>query len=388
MNSTSRVLILFNSMELYGMERAVIETFSLLRPDVEPTFLMSQTAFQRKLPVFREVVLRVLPYQFLSDKGGWPRLQRPKSMLEFLLMLRAIVLGNLYSLRVALKHDMLYIPSLQHFYLGLFAALMYRLSGRRVIFHFHNLYVRPAILLKLLAPLVTHYVHNTRYGLDRTVRAYPYVAGRSQVVAPCTEIAGSATVMESLGSEFKGRFNILFVGQVSTHKGIDILLKAYQIVDTEVPNTVLHIVGGCDKDVDATFGRLATQFKRGSIRHWGYRNDVAAFFHMSSVYVHPTPPSRCAESLGRGVIEAMSASIPVVCFRSGALEEVVVQGETGLICTEESAECLASNICRIAGNEKLARQLGDNGRRRFEDLFSAGSIRNKWLRFIDWTEAG
>ena len=50
-----RVLIVFNTPFLYGMERAVIETFDLLRPEVEPLFLMTHYAYRNDLPVYREV---------------------------------------------------------------------------------------------------------------------------------------------------------------------------------------------------------------------------------------------------------------------------------------------------------------------------------------------
>ena len=33
-----RVLVVFNAVSLYGMERATIETFDLLRPEVEPFY--------------------------------------------------------------------------------------------------------------------------------------------------------------------------------------------------------------------------------------------------------------------------------------------------------------------------------------------------------------
>ncbi|MGA9207021.1 MAG: hypothetical protein WB347_04415, partial [Terriglobales bacterium] len=44
-----RILIVFNTVFLYGMERQVIESFDLLRPEVEPHFLLSYTTYRKQL---------------------------------------------------------------------------------------------------------------------------------------------------------------------------------------------------------------------------------------------------------------------------------------------------------------------------------------------------
>src|SRR5437763_12020588 len=111
-----RVLIPFHTMSLYGMERAVIETFDLLRPQVEPHFVMSLTPRQMKLPVLGEIEHRGLGFSFLSDRTGWPRIGRPRSLKDAWRMIVAMIRGNLDVLKASRNQDIIYLPSIQYFY--------------------------------------------------------------------------------------------------------------------------------------------------------------------------------------------------------------------------------------------------------------------------------
>ena len=96
----SRALIVFNSGPvIYGMERAVIETFDLLRPDVEPYFLLSYDFQRLDPPTFQEIKRRRFAYSFFSDKEGWTRIGWPRSIRHFGQMLLAMMRGNRDVLR-------------------------------------------------------------------------------------------------------------------------------------------------------------------------------------------------------------------------------------------------------------------------------------------------
>jgi glycosyltransferase involved in cell wall biosynthesis len=97
--------------------------------------------------------------------------------------------------------------------------------------------------------------------------------------------------------------------------------------------------------------------------------------------VHSSPPSRFHESFGRSVVEAMALGVPTVCFRSGALQEIVVHEETGLIC-DESAASLTAALNRFLMDVAFRNRCGGNARRRYNELFSPGVVRDRWLQFF------
>jgi len=110
------------------MERGVIEIFDLLRPEVDPRFLISQTPRRLGLPLFDEIEKRKFNYSFLSDRKGWERLAKPRSLSHLYKMLVGLLRGNLDALREVRRHDMLYVPNLFAAYYALLAMLFCRLT--------------------------------------------------------------------------------------------------------------------------------------------------------------------------------------------------------------------------------------------------------------------
>ncbi len=53
--SPLRILVVFNTVQLYGMERAVLRAFELLTPTVEPHLVLTRTCRRDGLPIWKEV---------------------------------------------------------------------------------------------------------------------------------------------------------------------------------------------------------------------------------------------------------------------------------------------------------------------------------------------
>jgi glycosyltransferase involved in cell wall biosynthesis len=70
------------------------------------------------------------------------------------------------------------------------------------------------------------------------------------------------------------------------------------------------------------------------------------------------------------ILEAMAAALPVISTAKGAIEDMVVHGETGFIVPDRSPGVLAEAILRLEADGALRRQLGRAGRRRFVDRFT------------------
>src|SRR5947209_20095975 len=91
---TTRVFIPFTTPFLYGMERAVIELFDALRPEVEPYFLQSNRIFQLHLPIIHEMTRRQFSIEYLPDQTHWERLAKPRSLKHLCQMVIASVRRN------------------------------------------------------------------------------------------------------------------------------------------------------------------------------------------------------------------------------------------------------------------------------------------------------
>lgn len=360
------------------MERGVIETFDLLRPTVKAHFLLSDATRRHNLPVLGEIRGRGLDHSFFSDTTDWPRIGRPRTFSDCRQMVIAMIRGNRDVLRAARGKDFIYIPSLNYFYFAFVAAFLHRLFRRRLIYHFHDLINNSSWGLRLVSLFTTDFVHNTQAGLDLVTPQNRFLRRTKNWIIPLP-VAARLNKNDDRPTKAYGVRNILFVGQIATHKGVDLLLDAFQRLRQSRGDVVLHIAGGCnDRELESRMSQNSTGNGSG-IKYWGYQSDVLRLMRMADVYIHPSPPSRFQESFGRGIVEAMSVGTPAVCFRSGALEEIVINGKTGLLCEDETATCLAENIGRLLSDDELREQCSRGSLLHYQSHYANERARARWL---------
>ena len=83
------------------------------------------------------------------------------------------------------------------------------------------------------------------------------------------------------------------------------------------------------------------------------------------------------------VLEAMAHGKPVVATAVGGTAEVVVDGETGLLVPPRDPGRLAAAIDRLLSDPELARRLGEAGRARVAERFSAETMAGRVLEIYD-----
>jgi glycosyltransferase involved in cell wall biosynthesis len=378
----TRVFVPFVTPFLYGMERAVIELFDALRPEVDPYFLQSSRIFQLQPPIIGEMRRRKFSIQLLPDRTDWQRLAKPRSLKHLFQMIVANIRSNLATLKGVQGKDVLYVPGISAASSSLLAAIYCRLTGRRVIHHFHDLGTTNG-LFRLWIRLVTDFVHNTEFGFQEIAKKLPAVKTKRNCVVPyIMEVDERLPDDPEVCRQLTAQRNLLFVGQISRHKGVDLLVEAFKTVAAEHPDVMLHLIGA---GKDEFRGELDSEIKAAGldarVKFWGYRDDATRLLRFSYLYVHTSPPSRFHESFGRSVVEAMAHGVPTVCFRSGALQEIVLHEKTGLIC-EESAFLLASALDRFLGRPKFRDACAKEARQRFEREYSSAVVLPRWEKLL------
>jgi glycosyltransferase involved in cell wall biosynthesis len=79
-----------------------------------------------------------------------------------------------------------------------------------------------------------------------------------------------------------------------------------------------------------------------------------------------TPGGR-EEGLPLALVEALGAGLPVVATRTGAMDELVEDGVSGLLVPPDDAAALGAAVERLGDDRELATRLGAEGRRRVEN---------------------
>jgi glycosyltransferase involved in cell wall biosynthesis len=163
---------------------------------------------------------------------------------------------------------------------------------------------------------------------------------------------------------------LLFLGWMGERKGIFILLRACAALLSRGREFSLQIAGPEDAPGIAT--RVAEDVKRLGLeahaRVLGPVERVRAFelYAESDVYVLPSR----AEGLPLAILEAMSAGLPVVTTRVGAIPTVVVDGENGLLVDPDDSDALTLALERLLAAPSLREKMGARNQRVVRERYS------------------
>lgn len=152
----------------------------------------------------------------------------------------------------------------------------------------------------------------------------------------------------------------------SAKKGVTTLLDAFDRLPSEL-NCHLLLVGRIDGNEEVR-GRIRQCAHPDRVHFAGYRDDAVAIIRGSDVLVSA---SESGEGLPRVVIEAMCVDTPVVATAAGGTDELVLDGETGLLVAQRDPDALASAIARTLTDAAATAQRVASARQRIDDVFHA-----------------
>lgn len=163
----------------------------------------------------------------------------------------------------------------------------------------------------------------------------------------------------------------LFAGAIRPEKGVDYLARAFARLSEEHPNAYLAIAGGSKlwveegwlygKTLDATeqdvLNTLAPAAARKRVFMLGIVPpvEIDAYYAASDIFVLP---SMFQETFGLVLLEAFSAGLPVIAFKSGGIPELVEDRENGIIVAQGDGEALYQSMRELLLDRELRARLG------------------------------
>ena len=106
----------------------------------------------------------------------------------------------------------------------------------------------------------------------------------------------------------------------------------------------------------------------------GARDDIPSILAISDIFVLPT----LWEGMPNSILEAMSASLPVIATNVDGCPEVVLNEITGFIIKKKNENELISSINKLLKDEQLCSSFGKAGFARAKDRFSPESTLNQY----------
>lgn len=157
--------------------------------------------------------------------------------------------------------------------------------------------------------------------------------------------------------DWRARHGGLFVGRLSSEKGLDVLATA--VNDAGL------------KDIDAIGSGPLAALATGTFgeRYLGFLplEDIIARMRSALFLI---VPSICYESFPRTIVEAFACGLPVIASRLGALPDLVRDGVTGLLFDPGDAADLAAKITWAQSNPEKMLAMGRTARAEYEEKYT------------------
>lgn len=291
--------------------------------------------------------------------AGWRRWTASLSLLRWALRSD----GDLFQI-----HDPDMLP----------AGLVLKLFRRRVVYDIHDDFEASAKdrfrsrkwIGKWLSRFWWAFERNAVRAFDGLVVADRHLARKFASGHPV--VLGNYPRMEftpPAQAEDEKTFNLIYVGGVTRERGLEMALKALQLLP--IPELRLHVIGaGQDVDlIDALkaeprvvmHGRVPwTELHRYYVRaHVG----LALYQPLESYLYYP------GENAVK-ILEYMAAGIPVLCSNFPGLKIFVEEAGCGQVVQPDDPEAIAAKIQQLYEDAGLRKRLGARGRQLFESEYN------------------
>lgn len=143
------------------------------------------------------------------------------------------------------------------------------------------------------------------------------------------------------------------LGRLTAIKGQMDLIQAFAIVQRQVPDSWLVLVGD-GEERQALAVRAAEEGIAERVIFAGWRDDIVAVLKAMDLFAFPS----LNEGMGKALVEAMYSGLPIVATAVGGVPELIEQRRNGLLVPPQRPDLLADALLELAGDKVLMHSLG------------------------------
>jgi len=191
-------------------------------------------------------------------------------------------------------------------------------------------------------------------------------------------------------SDFRMRYGleeriiVLFVGAIDYRKGIFKLIDSFVDAKSKKDSLYLFVIGAgyLDRELKAYVKKKGVA-KDTTILPWIENKDLPAFFSNSDIFIYPSQRyGGWEEQFGYSIAEASASCLPVISTKTGSIEDLVINGKTGLLVGPEDVAGLTESLLKLAVDKNLRKEIGEAGREFIKSNFSHEIIAGKLENFL------
>ena len=166
---------------------------------------------------------------------------------------------------------------------------------------------------------------------------------------------------------------LLAIGRQTFKKAPYLTILAFSRVVKVYPELRLVMIG--EGEVQQVNERVVHALKledQVEFRPFQTREQILEQLGQTLMFVQHSLMAENGDSEGTpvAILDAMACGLPVVSTRHYGIRDIVVEGETGLLCDEGDVDTMTAHMLKLAGDRELARKLGENGRQRVQKEYT------------------
>ncbi len=149
---------------------------------------------------------------------------------------------------------------------------------------------------------------------------------------------------------------LVYAGRIAPEKNINFLLQSFAGIAQLIPNIYLLLVGGGMKQFEEELQDLILELGIASrVRSTGMSSyeDIPSYLSMCDIFV----TTSVSETFGMSTVEAMSTGLPIMGIHSAGTSDIVEDGKTGFLSTENVA-AFTAKLTYLCLHPSLRKKMG------------------------------
>mgnify|MGYP001596696643 CR=1 FL=1 len=175
-----------------------------------------------------------------------------------------------------------------------------------------------------------------------------------------------------------------FVGAISYRKGIHLIIQALENTIRTIPEARLIIAGSGEYETEVDRLIKERKLENYIIRiSWVKHDELVKILSAADIFLYPSLSyGGWEEQFGYSMAEASLMELPVISTLSGSIEDIVKNGETGLLVKPDDRNDLEQAMIKLGLDRELRIKMGQAGRQYVIENFSNKIIAGKFYEFF------
>ncbi|MCF0039092.1 glycosyltransferase family 4 protein [Dyadobacter fanqingshengii] len=147
---------------------------------------------------------------------------------------------------------------------------------------------------------------------------------------------------------------LAFMGRLANYKGVNELVKAFQILQQHHNNLKLILIGA-PEDLNPLEEATDSEIVNNkSIIAVGHQNDVRKFLVSSNIFVFPS----YREGFPQALLQASAMGIPCIATNINGCNEMIEDGKTGILIQPKSVQAIVEACEKLIENRQVSERMG------------------------------